>query len=66
MIKQQQPTVRGTAQKVEAISNKMRAILEGVGTTSQKQITKNITDRKRKTEVCFRCSKTGHGQQHQD
>ena len=66
MIKQQQPTVRGTEQKVEAIRNKKSANFRRRGNDPPKQLTKNSIDRRCETEVCSRCGKTGHSQQHRD
>ena len=66
MIKQQQSMVRGTEQKVEAISNKKSANFRRRGNTLSKHFTKNSTDRRCETEVCSRCGKKGHNQQHRD
>ena len=66
LIKQQQPTVRGDEQKVEAISNKKGAQFRKRENGPPKQITKNIPDRRRETEACSRCGRTGHSQQHRD
>ena len=58
MIKQQQPTVGGTEQKVEATSNKKSANFRKHVNDLPKQITKNVSDRRRETQVCSRCGKT--------
>ena len=58
LIKQQQPTVRGTEQKVEAISNKKGTHFRKHGNDPPKQITKNIPDRRHETEACSRCGRT--------
>ena len=46
LIKQQQPTVRGTKQNVEAISSKKSTHFGKRGNDPPKQITKNIPDRR--------------------